>query len=138
MIDYEKFQKALKRLQEQHAHYREARDDLPRWMHEALAESVIQRFEVCYDSLWKVLKRYLTEEMGVVEIRNGPRPVIRMASEAGVLGSPVEDWFRFVDARIGTAHDYDGQKARACLEVVPDFLDCAIDLYREMTGQEWD
>jgi hypothetical protein len=30
---------------------------------EAIGESVIQRFETCYDTLWKTLKRYLTEEI---------------------------------------------------------------------------
>ena len=63
MIDYGKFRQSLQRLQEQYANHR--RDDTERSEldREGIAESVIQRFATCYDCLWKVLKRYLTEEL---------------------------------------------------------------------------
>ncbi len=51
MIDYGKFQLSLKRLAEQyenHQHGSPERSDLDR---EGIAESVIQRFETCYDCL---------------------------------------------------------------------------------------
>ncbi|MCP5246453.1 MAG: hypothetical protein H6937_11135 [Burkholderiales bacterium] len=34
---------------------------LPVLTQEAVAESVIQRFETCYDCMWKILRRYLFE-----------------------------------------------------------------------------
>ena len=57
MIDYSKFQKALKHLQLQYENYNtlDDRQDLTDIDREAIAESVIQRYEVCYDCLWKVL-----------------------------------------------------------------------------------
>ena len=67
MIDYDKFEKSLKHLQLQYDNYKtlDEREDLSRLDKEAIAESVIQRFETCYDSLWKVLKRYLVEVLGI-------------------------------------------------------------------------
>ena len=65
MIDYEKFRMSLKRLEEQHENYRTLETSLPGLIQEAVAESVIQRFETCYDCLWKVLKRYLIYELGI-------------------------------------------------------------------------
>ena len=65
MIDYGKFRLSLKRLEEQHDNYREQDPALPDLIREAIAESVVQRFETCYDCLWKVLKRYLIEETGL-------------------------------------------------------------------------
>ena len=57
MIEYDKFQMSLGRLEEQHANYQNLDTSLPDLIQEAIAESVIQRFETCYDCLWKVLKR---------------------------------------------------------------------------------
>ncbi|MBX9893637.1 MAG: nucleotidyltransferase substrate binding protein [Nitrosomonas sp.] len=68
MIDYQYFQKSLNHLQAQFLNYQSLDPALPKLMQEAVAESVIQRFEVCYDCLWKVLKRYLVEVLGIPEV----------------------------------------------------------------------
>ena len=104
---------------------------------EGIAESVIQRFETCYDCLWKVLKRYLTEELGLAETPNSPRHIFRLANENALFDAPVEQWFRYLRARIDTSHDYDGEKANACLALIPDFIDDAIALYRAVSGEPW-
>ena len=57
MIDYDKFQKSLKRLERQYANYRNPDASLSGLNREAVAESVIRRFETCYECLWKELKR---------------------------------------------------------------------------------
>ena len=67
MVEYGNFRMSLKRLGEQYENYRELDAALPPLLREAVAESVIQRFEACYDCLWKVLKRYLVEELGVAD-----------------------------------------------------------------------
>lgn len=138
MIDYSKFRSSLKRLAEQNRNHRQRnplRSDLDR---EGIAESVIQRFETCYDCLWKVLKRYLIEELGVADAPNSPKPVFRMAYENGLFAGPVVQWLRYADARVGTSHDYDGAKAQACLALVPDFIDDAIRLHQTMSGELWE
>lgn len=138
MIDYSKFRSSLKRLEEQNANYRQGNAALSNLDREAIAESVIQRFETCYDCLWKVLKRHLTYELGVPETPNSPKPIFRLAHENDLLAAPVEQWFRYAGARIDTSHDYDGRKANACLTLVPDFIDDAIGLYRTLSGAPWE
>ena len=138
MIDYSKFWLSLKRLQEQHENYRRPDQTLSDLNREAIAESVIQRFETCYDCLWKVLKRYLTERLGLPDTPNSPKPVFRLAFENDLLGAPVERWLRYADARTGTSHDYDGEKAKACLALMPEFIDDAVRLYRTLTGATWE
>ena len=137
MIDYSRFYSSLKRLEEQHDNHLTLDAAVPELMREGIAESVIQRFETCYDCLWNVLKRYLTVELGVVESPNSPKPVFRLANENGVLPSPVDQWLRYADARTETSHDYDGEKARACLALVPEFIADAICLYGTMSGDTW-
>ena len=108
MIDYSRFRLSLKRLQEQHENYCRADffslSDLNR---EAIAESVLQRFETCYGCIWKVLKRHLTDRLGVPDTPNSPKPVFRLAFENHLMDAPVERWLRYADARTGTSHDYD-------------------------------
>ena len=74
MIEYDKFRMSLKRLEKQYGNYRQLEATLPELIQEAIAESVIQRFEIRYDCLWKVLRRYLIEELGLVETPNSPKP----------------------------------------------------------------
>lgn len=137
MIDYDKFERALKGLASQYEHYRTLDTSLPEWIQEAVAESVIQRFETCYDCLWKVLRRYLREELGLPDVPNSPKPVFRLAHENGLLPSPVERWIEYANARITTSHDYGGEKAQAILTEMDAFIRDAIALYRTLTGKPW-
>ena len=138
MIDYEKFRLSLKRLEEQDANYRQENPALSDLDRDGIAESVIQRFETCYDCLWKVLKKYLTEELGIPETPNSPKGVFKLAHENDLFAVPLEQWLNYADARVGTSHDYDGQKAQACLALVPAFIDDAIGLYQTMSGATWE
>ena len=137
MIDFRKFRLSLKRLEAQQANYQSPNEGLSDLNREAIAESVIQRFETCYDCLWKVLKRYLVVELGIANPPNSPKPVFRLANENSLLSANLEQWLEYAEARINTSHDYDGEKANACLALVPDFLADAIDLYQILTGETW-
>ncbi len=138
MIDYSKFRSSLKRLEEQHGNYRQGNPALSDLDREGIAESVIQRFETCYDCLWKVLKRYLIEALAVADPPNSPKPIFRLAHENDLFAAPVQQWFRYAEARVDTSHDYDGEKAKACLALVPDFIDDAIGLYQTLSGTPWE
>ena len=137
MIDYGKFGLSLRRLEQQHDNLCQDNPALSELDREGIAESVIQRFETCYDCLWKVLKRYLTEELGLPDIPNSPKPVLRLANENGLFASPLEQWLQYADARNDTSHDYDGEKAQACLELMPDFIDDAIGLFQTLSEDTW-
>ncbi len=138
MIDYDKFLLSLKRLEEQHDNYKQQDPTLSNLNREAIAESVIQRFETCYDCMCKVLMRYMIEGLGLADTPGGPKPLFRLAHENDLFASSLGQWLQYVGARIDTAHDYDGQKAQACLELIPDFIDDAIGLYQTMTGKTWE
>lgn len=138
MIDYSEFRLSLKRLQQQNRNHQQRNPLLSDLDREAIAESVIQRFETCYDCLWKVLKRYLIEELGIADPPNSPKPVLQLADENELFAVPLNQWFLYANARIATSHDYDGEKAQACLALVPDFIDDAIGLYQTITDTTWD
>ena len=68
---------------------------------------------------------------------NSPNPIFRRAHENDLFRVPLEQWMRYASARTDTSHDYDGEKAKACLELMPDFIDDAIGLYQTMSGETW-
>jgi nucleotidyltransferase substrate binding protein (TIGR01987 family) len=140
VIDYTNLQKSLKHLEVQFANYQgsQGRRELKSIDREAIAESVIQRFETCYDTLWKVLKRYLVEDLGLADVPNSPKPIFKLAGDNDLLSSGVEKWLEYADARTDTAHDYSGEKATATLSIIEDFIDDAIGLYQTMTETTWE
>ncbi len=137
MVDFGKLRSSLRRLEEQYANHRNENAALSDLDREAIAESVIQRFKTCHDCLWKVLKSYLMENLGIADAPNSPKPVFRIAHERLRLEAPIEQWLRYPDARTGTAHDHDGEQAKACLALVPDFIRDAIDIYETMSDSPW-
>ncbi len=137
MINYDRFHLSLKRLQEQHEHYTRLDPSVAVLIREAVMESVIQRFEVCYECLWKAMKRYMIEELGLSSVPNSPKPLLRLANENDLLSGSLAQWFKYANVRTDTSHDYDEDKALACLDLVPDFIADAIQLYNEMTGEPW-
>lgn len=138
MIDYTKFQLSLKSLEEQYENYRHLDPSLPRLTYEAVPESVVRRFKTSFDSLWKALTRYMTEEMGVPDVPSSPKPLLRLASESNLLIGPLDDWLDYARHRVDTAHDCSVEKVARCLGVVPGFVQGAIELYQTMTGRSWE
>ena len=137
MIDYDKFRLSLKRLKEQYENYQGIDPSLSHLTQEAIAESVMRRFKACYDCTWNVLKRYLIYGLGIPDIPNNPKGIFRLAFENDLFATSLEEWLGYAEARIGTAHDYSGEKANACLEIMDDFIDDAIGLYQTMSGETW-
>ena len=140
MIDYDKLQKSLKHLEQQFENYQRAqeRTELLEIDREAVAESVIHRFETCFDTLWKDLRRYLTEEIGLADVPNSPKPVLKLAGQNNLFSATVDQWLKYCDARNSSAHDYSGDKAAETLLIVGDFIEDAIGLYQTMTKTTWE
>ena len=138
MVRYEQFRLALSRLERQHLNYQSADAALAEIMREAIKESVIKRFETCYEMLWRTLRRHLVVNFGIANLPNSPKPVFRVANENDLLPSPVERWLSYANSRIETACDYSGEKAGNCIGMMGDFVADAIGLYEILTGDRWD
>ena len=136
-LDYGKLRQSLARLEEQYANFCRPDISLPQLHEEAVAESVVRRFKLCYDCLWKVLRRYLVHRIGLTDVPNGPKPVFRLAGQNSLFHAPVDQWLMYAQTRIGASDDYDGSKTQAVLDVAADFVGDAIDLYETMSGRTW-
>jgi nucleotidyltransferase substrate binding protein (TIGR01987 family) len=134
MIDYTNLQKSLANLKAQHENWQTLEAGLPQLMREAVAESVIQRFEVCYNCLWKVLKRYLSEALGIPDVPSSPKPILRIAHE-NRLFDDIDTWLSYADQRVDTTHDYSGEKAQRALAMMARFIQDASALCDAMRGE---
>lgn len=124
-IDYSKLKLAAQHLNAQWHNYATcgSRPELSPLDRDAIRESVIHRFEVTYDVLWKAIKRYLIFSLGLPDVPNSPKPIFRLAYENGILNADITFWLKVADARVATSHDYSSTKADACIELLPTFLD---------------
>lgn len=138
MIDYDKLKKSLMHLEKQYNNYQsmDKRDNLSELDKEGISESVVQRFETCYDTLWKHLKKYLEEELGIPDVPSSPKPVLRLAHNNGIIEN-IENWIDYANARVGTAHDYSEEKFKNALKKTGDFIQDVILAYELMTNETW-
>jgi len=133
--NYEELNTALQRLEEGYSHYlfnkdKEAEDSVQLFM-----EGCIQRFEHCFDTAWKHLKKYLTEGMGLPETPNSPKPIFKLALSGGAIDD-AELWIDFNNKRIMSSHGYSGEKAEEVFQIIPAFIKEARALYETMTSEQ--
>jgi nucleotidyltransferase substrate binding protein (TIGR01987 family) len=137
-IDYSKLKLAFQHLKAQWENYAtcDSRPELSPLDRDAIRESVIQRFEVTYDVLWKAIKRYMMFTLGLPDIPNSPKPILRLAHENGILNADITFWLKVADARVATSHDYSSIKADTCIELIPAFLDAIQPVIRHLESPE--
>lgn len=133
-VDYEKLEKSFYRLKEQYENFLNLdNQNLSEINKEAIKESVLQRFEICYDSLWKSLKKHLQEKGVLTDQITSPKQIFRKAHEAGLVDQEdLNNFFDYINLRIGTSHDYSLLKAKEALEKMGDFIQDVSHIYNQL------
>lgn len=74
---------------------------------ETTRAGVIQNFEVCYEQSWKIMKRWLEENVGSSYVDGvSIRELFRLAFENRLINN-VDRWMDFHKSRNETSHTYD-------------------------------
>lgn len=81
MIGYIRLRDSIDSLDAQFENFKTLDSSQPQLIQEAVFESVVRRFNVCFDCLWRNLRIYLIKEMGLPEVEDNPKPVLRIANE---------------------------------------------------------
>ena len=103
-------------------------DDL--W--ETVRAGVIQNFEVAYEQCWKMMKRWLEENIGRTYVDGVTRrELFRLAAESRLI-TDVERWMDYHTARNQTSHTYDEATAQSVFEEATGFADDARQLLRTL------
>lgn len=89
---------------------------------ETLKAGVIQTFEVAYEQAWKMMKRWIENNVGQTQVDGvSRRELFRLSAESRLI-EDVDLWMLFHQARNETSHTYDGDLVEDVLEVSGQFL----------------
>lgn len=91
---------------------------------------VIQNFEVAYEQCWKMMRRWLVENVGkaYVDNVNTRRGLFRLAAESHLI-TDVERWMDYHSGRNETSHTYDEDTAQSVFEDAIEFANDAKQLF---------
>lgn len=123
LIQLEQFEEACQRLTEAIAQPK----------NEFTRDSVIQRFEFCFEMAWKLLQSvllFLGKECA------SPRQCIRLAAQNSLLADP-ERWLVYQDARNLSSHTYKEKMAEEVYAKAVEFVSSAKQLAKELRAQSY-
>lgn len=125
LIDSKRFQGAARALARLHEAV--SKDNLS----EIERDGLIQRFEFCFEIMWKCGKDYLYDREGL-DVAS-PKKVIRCLREVGIFSDvETEQALKMVDDRNLTAHTYDEEMAKELAERIYSYEPLLYDWYRKM------
>lgn len=95
---------------------------LDKILQDGLRSGAIQNFEVAYEVSWKMLKRWLEQNLGSSYIDGvSRRELFRLARES-LLINDVDVWMIYHRARNETSHTYDSLTADEVFEISKQFI----------------
>jgi len=95
---------------------------------DTIKAGVIQNFEFTYEQSWKLMKRWLEENVGSEETDGVPRKeLFRLGLENGLI-TDIDNWMTFHRARNVSSHTYDQDTADEVFAAAVSFLPFAEDL----------
>lgn len=98
----------------------------------AAEDSIIQRFEYCYDSFWKFFKKYL-ELVYTLDDINSPKKVFRACVKLKVCSElEGEILIDMADDRNETTHNYDIEKVRIILSDIPLYYNTMVTILKRL------
>ena len=101
-------------------------------LRETVRAGVIQNFEVAYEQCWKMMKRWLEENIGRTYVDGVTRrELFRLAAESRLI-TDVERWMDYHTARNQTSHTYDAATAQSVFEEATQFAHDARQLLRAL------
>lgn len=101
---------------------------------EIIKSGIIQNFEVAYEISWKLMKKWLEENLGWTAVDGISRKELFRIASQNKLIEDVEKWFIFHEARNLTSHDYDGIKAQDVFIQALKFPKYARNLQERLEG----
>jgi nucleotidyltransferase substrate binding protein (TIGR01987 family) len=101
-----------------------------------LKSGIIQNFEVAYEMSWKIMKRWLENQVSREAVDGVPRrELFRIATENGLIDD-IELWMKFHYARNESAHTYNAEVAEDVYSVSRDFLKSAENLAQRLEKKQ--
>lgn len=105
-------------------------ENLDKELFEAVRSGVIQNYEVCYESAWKAMKKWIEEN--VEEVDGVTRRALFIKAFENKLILDVEEWMLFHKARNSTSHVYEEETAEEVYAIAFKFVKPVKGLYEKL------
>lgn len=124
-LNYSSLQKAIVALEKGISIYQKKKEqDVSEDEIEIIKSGIIQNFEVCYEISWKLMKKWLEENIGRTEVDGISRKELFRIASQNKLIEDIEKWFIFHEARNILAYDYYERKEETFIIAI-EFLQYA-------------
>lgn len=87
---------------------------------ETVRAGVIQHFEVAYEVSWKMIQRWIKENIAI-DVKITKKALYQRAAEYSLIAD-VEIWMEYHNARIATSHTYDEDAAIEVFLIATEFV----------------
>ena len=135
-IDYEKLEKSLNRLKDQYEFFTANKGTLGGNIEEAVQESVVKRFDICYDTLVKHLKKFMEDELGMPAMKDFAIEIFRSARRAGIISEDMQKQLHiYREIRNNSAHSYSEEEAQKTINITADLIQDVTELYERMMAE---
>lgn len=130
-LNLDSFKKSIESLERSLQAFKDANSlDLPQNIQETIRAGVVQNFEVCYEQSWKMIKRWLDENIGSSYVDGvNRRELFRLAFENRLIDD-VSRWMDFHRSRNETAYTYNQETAEEVFCDAELFITDAQNLFR--------
>ena len=95
-------------------------------------DACLQRFEFCYELLWKTLKVFLEDIHGVRAV--SPRQVFKEAFALSIIGEEVT-FVEMIESRNTLAHTYNEEQAMKIYVKCADYLEAMKNVLAQLNKQ---
>lgn len=119
-INYDTFTASLSNLETKYIFFEENKNARKGIELEMLKDSLVQCFEICFDTAWKHIKKYL-QEQGLVDIENTPKGIFREGFNSKII-LDLDVWFDYTNKRNLISHNYNFENAYEILEILENFI----------------
>jgi len=117
-IDFSNVQNALETLKKSSNKLKENNDTS---ITDMLEDSCVKRFEYTLETSWKLMKRILKKVYGKQEQELTVNNIFRYMQGYGFIQN-WENWKNYYAKRNDTSHEYNLEKSRSLLTILPEFI----------------
>ena len=124
-LDFTSLENAVASLERSINAARTYADMLPPQLKETVRSGIIQNFEVAYELSWKMMKRWIENNISAESVDGVTRrELFRQAAENRLIAD-VDQWMRFHASRNETSHTYNNETAQEVSASANEFLTAA-------------
>lgn len=85
------------------------------------ADSCVKRFEYTFETAWKIMKKYFKLQYHKTEEELTMNNIFRYMESYGFTTSWL-NWKNYYTNRNNTSHEYNIEKSRNLIKIIPDFI----------------